>query len=127
MVKKCPKQSPFYNDSNTFGELLCKYLKAQKMTQQELADKTGLSRKTIHRMINNTDNRGRPYRTTGKALAEICLALRLGPERSERLEDAAFPEKKILWECIANNETIDEANAKLAKAGLPLIGKVDEE
>lgn len=127
MDKRNPEQSPNNNDSNTFGNLLYKYLKAQKMTQQELADKTGLSRKTIHRMINNTDNRGRPYRTTEKALAEICLALRLGPERSEKLRDAAFPDRKIWWECIANNETMDEANAKLAEANLPLIGKVDEE
>ena len=78
-------------------------------------------------MICNTDNRGRPYRTTEKALVEICLALRLGSERSEKLRDAAFPEKKIWWDCISNNETIDEVNAKLAQAKLPLLGNVVEE
>ena len=127
MDKRNPEQSPNNNDSNIFGNLLYEYLKAQKMTQQELADKTGLSRKTIHRMINNTDNRGGPYRTTEKALAEICLALRLGKDRAMELYNAAFPEKKIWWDCIIKRETIYDANAKLAKANLPLLGNVDEE
>ena len=127
MDKRNPEQSPNNNDSNTFGNLLYEYLKAQKMTQQELANKTGLSRKTISRMITNTDNRGRPYHTTEKALAEICLALRLGEDRAMELYNAAFPEKKIWWDCIIKRETICDANAKLAKANLPLLGNVDEE
>lgn len=127
MARKRPKQSPSNNDINSFGTLLDSYLKARRMTQQELADRTGLSRKTINRMIINTDNRGRPYRTTEKAIAEICMALNLGLERSTELYYAAFPEKRIWRECIANRETIDDANAKLAKAKLPLLGNVVEE
>lgn len=127
MARKRPKQGPSNNDINSFGSLLAKYLNAQKMTQQDLADSTGLSRKTINRMITNTDSRGRPYHTSEKALAEICLALRLGEERSMELYNAAFPEKKIWWDCITNRETIDDANAKLEKAKLPLLGNVIED
>ena len=43
------------------------------------------------------------------------------------LYNAAFPEKKIWWDCIIKRETIVDANAKLAKAKLPLLGNVDDE
>ena len=125
MDKGHPKQTT--NDRKSFGTLLKGYLKDRHMTQQMLADRTGLSRTTIGRMINNKDNRGGTYHTSEEAVVLICLALDLGLERSKELYFAAFPERQIWWECIANRNTIEDATEKLLEAQLPMIGNSVEE
>ena len=42
------------------------------MTQQMLADRIGLSRTTIGRMITNKDNRGNTYHTSEEVVVLIC-------------------------------------------------------
>ena len=120
MDNRIPEQSP--NDFKAFGTILKRYLKERKMTQQMLADRIGLSRTTIGRMITNKDNRGNTYHTSEEAVVLICLALDLGLERSKELYYAAFPERKIWWECIANRNTIEDAAEKLNEAHLPMLG-----
>ena len=120
-----PKQNT--NNSKPFGTLLKGYLKDRHMTQQMLADRTGLSRTTIGRMITNKDNRGGNYHTSEEAVVLICLALDLGLERSKELYFSAFPERQIWWECIANRNTIEDAAEKLLEARLPMIGNSVEE
>lgn len=119
MSVQTPKQSP--NTNNTFGSLLSYYLKKRRKTQNRLADDTGLSRSTIGRMIVNKDHRGGNYRTTEEAIIKICFALELSLQESKQLYDAAFPERKIWWECIANRDSIEETDTKLNKAGLPQL------
>ena len=119
MVYTTPKQSP--NETKTFGDLLLYHLKRKKKTQQMLADETGLSRSTIGRMIADTDHRGRNYHTTEEAVVKICVVLGLEPEQSQELYDAAFPERRIWWECIANRVSPEEIDKKLKKAGLPQL------
>ena len=119
MSVKTPEQSP--NTNNTFGDLLYQYMKLRKKTQKVLAVETGLSRATIGRMIANTDNRGGRYRTTEEAVVKICMALDLGLEKSKILYDAAFPERKIWWKCIANRQPIAAADMELEEAGLPTL------
>jgi len=116
---KTPKQSP--NTNNTFGRLLSSYLEKRRKTQEMLADETGLSRSTIGRMIVNKDHRGGNYRTTEEAVIKICFALELGEKESKELYDAAFPERRIWWECIANRDSIEETDTKLKDAGLPQL------
>ncbi|MBQ7328467.1 MAG: helix-turn-helix domain-containing protein [Oscillospiraceae bacterium] len=119
MSAKTPKQSP--NTNNTFGRLLSSYLEKRRKTQEMLADETGLSRSTIGRMIVNKDHRGGNYRTTEEAVIKICFALELGEKESKELYDAAFPERRIWWECIANRDSIEETDTKLKDAGLPQL------
>ena len=119
MSAKTPKQSP--NTNNTFGRLLSSYLEKRRKTQEMLADETGLSRSTIGRMIVNKDHRGGNYRTTEEAVIKICFALELGEKESKDLYDAAFPERRIWWECIANRDSIEETDTKLKDAGLPQL------
>ena len=119
MSVKTPKQSP--NTNNTFGRLLSSYLEKRRKTQEMLADETGLSRSTIGRMIVNKDHRGGNYRTTEEAVIKICFALELGEKESKELYDAAFPERRIWWECIANRNSIEETDTKLKDAGLPQL------
>ena len=116
MSAKTPKQSP--NTNNTFGRLLSSYLEKRRKTQEMLADETGLSRSTIGRMIVNKDHRGGNYRTTEEA---VINALELGEKESKELYDAAFPERRIWWECIANRDSIEETDTKLKDAGLPQL------
>lgn len=124
MSVKTPEQST--NTNNTFADLLYQYMKLRKKTQQDLAKETGLSRATLGRMIANTDNRGRDYHTTEKAVVKICMALDLGLEKSQELYDAAFPERKIWWKCIANRQPIAAADIELAEAGLPTLLDSDD-
>ena len=119
MSAKTPKQSP--NTNNTFGRLLSSYLEKRRKTQEMLADETGLSRSTIGRMIVNKNHRGGNYRTTEEAVIKICFALELGEKESKELYDAAFPERRIWWECIANRDSIEETDTKLKDAGLPQL------
>ena len=119
MSAKTPKQSP--NTNNTLGRLLSSYLEKRRKTQEMLADETGLSRSTIGRMIVNKDHRGGNYRTTEEAVIKICFALELGEKESKELYDAAFPERRIWWECIANRDSIEETDTKLKEAGLPQL------
>ena len=119
MSVKAPKQSP--NTNNTFGRLLSSYLEKRRKTQEMLADETGLSRSTIGRMIVNKDHRGGNYRTTEEAVIKICFALELGLQESKELYNAAFPDRNIWWECIANRDSIEETDTKLKKAGLPQL------
>ncbi len=123
MAVQTPKQSP--NTNHTFGELLYQYMKLRKKTQKVLAEETGLSRATIGRMITDTNNRGGRYHTTEEAVVKICMALDLGLEKSKELYDAAFPERKIWWECIANRQPITVADIELEKAGLPTLFDYD--
>jgi len=116
---KTPERSP--NTNNTFGRLLSSYLEKRRKTQEMLADETGLSRSTIGRMIVNKDHRGGNYRTTEEAVIKICFALELGEKESKELYDAAFPERRIWWECIANRDSIEETDTKLKDAGLPQL------
>ncbi len=125
MSAKTPKQSP--NTNNTFGRLLSSYLEKRRKTQEMLADETGLSRSTIGRMIVNKDHRGGNYRTTEEAVIKICFALELGEKESKELYDAAFPERRIWWECIANRDSIEETDTKLKDAGLPQLFNADRE
>ena len=72
-------------------------------------------------MIVNKDHRGGNYHTTEEAVIKICFALELSLQESKQLYDAAFPERKIWWECIANRDSIEETDTKLNKAGLPQL------
>ena len=125
MSVKTPKQSP--DEIKTFGSLLKQHMKQRKVTQTELANLTGISRSTIGRIIANKDHRGSTYRTTERMIEKISLALKLGEQLHQELCDLAFPEKKIIRECIAKKVSIVSADIELENAGLPTLFDYDEE
>lgn len=64
----------------TFGNALREAMRMQKVTEDELAEYTGISVKTISRYKNNPD--ARPDLAT---VTLLCLALKLEPEISDVL------------------------------------------
>ena len=97
------------------------------MKAVDLADMSNLSKTTISRILRDSNDKGQTYRPTASIVSAIAIALKVGRDGWERLLDAAFPERRIYLETLDCCGDIDEANARLYEAGLPLLGnpKID--
>ena len=119
MAQKRPERSP--ENIEKFNFLLRGYLDEKGHSASWLAQKTGLSRTTISRMVNNIDHRGRYYYPKEKTVVAVCLALRLTKEQRWELFYLVFPEQAIFTEAMNNGYTVDKTNSLLEKQHLPAL------
>lgn len=119
MAQKRPERSP--ENIEKFNFLLRGYLDEKGHSASWLAQKTGLSRTTISRMVNNRDHRGRYYYPKEKTVIAVCLALRLTKEQRWELFYLAFPEQAIFTEAMNNGYTVAKTNFLLEKQHLPAL------
>ena len=116
MAQKKPKQSP--ENILRFNELLRGYLYAKGHSVAWLAWKTGLSKTTTTRMINNTDHRGNYYRPKKESVIAVCLALGVSKEQRWELLNLVFPEEAIYIEAMNNGYSVYDTNKMLEEKGL---------
>ena len=116
MAQKKPKQSP--ENILRFNELLRGYLYAKGHSVAWLARKTGLSKTTTTRMINNTDHRGNYYRPKKESVIAVCLALGVSTEQRWELLNLVFPEETIYTEAMDNGYSVKRTNEMLEAKGL---------
>ena len=119
MAQKRPEQSP--ENILRFNELLRGYLEAKGHSDSWLATKTGLSRTTISRMVQNRDYRGRSYYPREKSLIAVCLALGLTAEQRWELFYLVFPEQAIYWEAMNNGYSVRRTNEMLEEKNLATL------
>ena len=101
-----------------FGELLRSYRQAAGLTQQELAERAGLSVHGIQKLERGTTH---PYRDTANRLE---LALHLSPDASARLRDAARPARR---HPTAPVETVSRHNLPNSTTTfIPRAGEIDQ-
>jgi len=99
-------------------------MKEKGMTQEKLAERSGLDTQTISRIRNNRNSRG-----TGEYIATepVIMALGVGfglssTEWKEQLLYAAFPERNHWDSFLDNHLDIDQINDILDENGLPTLG-----
>lgn len=119
MAQKRPKQSP--ENILRFNQLLRGYLDAKGHNDAWLARKTGLSKTTISRMVQNRDHRGRYYCPKRESLVAVCLALGITREQRWELFGLAFPEWAILDEAMNSGYSVAYTNELLEEKGLPAL------
>ena len=119
MAQKRPEQSP--ENILRFNELLRGYLAAKGHSDSWLATKTGLSRTTISRMVQNRDYRGRYYYPKESSVIAVCLALRLTAAQRWELYNLVFPERAIYNEAMNNGYSVHDTNVILQENKLPTL------
>ena len=117
MAKKQPKQSP----DNELATFLQYHLDRRGMTAGALADKCGIARSTISRLLRGKGNRGNKYNASLETLEAMARALQLNVQETDDLFCAAYPQFRI-WR-IANqkNLTMDETDDLLEDNKLPTL------
>ena len=125
-IWKQTEQSP-QSAEETLTSLVKRYMDAQQMRAAELAYKSGLSKATVSRILNNKGSRRKngetvPYRATDRVVTAIAIGLGLDKSDWERLMDAAFPERRIWVEALDNHLDIVDTNMRLEEKGLPILG-----
>lgn len=96
-------------------------------SQRDLARRSRISEPTISRIVRNSNDKGGPYEPTDAVVMAISLAFGLDRARWESLLFAAFPERKIWFECLDKRLGAYEADSQLYDQGLPLLGKSKKE
>ena len=119
MARRKPEQSP--DTVLSFNAKLVSYLDAKGHNDAWLARKTGLSKTTISRMIQNRDYRGKYYRPSEESLIAVCLALGLTAEQRWELYYLVFPERAIYKEAMNNGYSVDYTNKILEENKLPAL------
>lgn len=119
MARKRPERSP--ENILRFNFLLKGYLDAKGHSDAWLAQKTGLSKTTISRMVHNRDHRGRYYYPKEKSLIAVLLALGLTEEQRWEMYYLVFPERAIYNEAMKNGYTVYQTNYLLEQQGLPTL------
>ena len=125
-VWKQTEQSP-QSAEETLASLVKRHMNAKHMRAAALARKSGLSKATVSRILNNTRSRRKngetvPYRASDRVVTAIAIGLRLDKSGWERLMDAAFPERRIWVEALDNHRDIIATNTRLEEEGLPTLG-----
>lgn len=109
-------QEPPHN----FGEALVHFMEKKNVTVEELAERTGLSPKTIQRMRNSS---GGNYKL--EAVIAVCIALHLEPYHSDMMIELAgyklncTARDAVYRLCIhyAYEQTVESCNNKLIELG----------
>ncbi len=109
-------------DKESFSELLKKYMKEKSITVAKLAERAGVSDKTIQRMRNRDDYKPKPM-----TLVVICVGLQLSPLKSEQLFQIcgyqfSNSEEDRAYSFVINNlyyYSIPAINKFLTKYGIP--------
>ena len=109
----------------SFTDLVQAFREKKNMSNVELYKKANVSKQVYSNMISG---KALPKRETVIALA---IALDLNFEETEKLLSSAghsfMPDdtfSRIVKECILFEKNIEETNARLDKAGLPLLGNI---
>ena len=118
MAKQLPKQSPTTRLGNTtaFVGAVKSYLTKKKMTQRDLAAKSGLSESMVSRMFKNLNGRGDTFDLTERMVYKIALGLNLGKNGYLELMEIAFPE---LFEALGCGRTYIHLTDMLNDNGKP--------
>ena len=95
------------------------------MTPAMLAQKCGVAKSTIGRLLKGVGRNGKVYRPTLSTLEAITRVLRLSEMESEELFMVAYPEFHIWKSANAKNLTLIDTNIELAKAKCPALNKED--
>lgn len=111
-------------DKETFSNLLKKHMKEKSITVAKLAERAGVSDKTIQRMRNKEDYKPKPM-----TLVVICVGLQLSPLKSERLFQIcgyqfSNSEEDRAYQFVINNlyyYSIPAINNFLKKKGIPTL------
>ena len=96
VVNQAVMLSYFETEDTTFNQEIEKYIEEKNMTNEKLAEKAGVSPRTIQRMRNEPG-----YRPTLKTIVAVCLSLHLFPKQSYKLISLAgytftsSPEEKV--------------------------------
>lgn len=111
---------------NNFSQMLDKLIKSKGMTEEDLAESSNLSEKTIQRLRNHE-----PKRVTLETVLQLCIGLHLHPVLSEYLLRAAgqhFMDTKLhtmykflLYTCY--EYPVEACNELLESQGFPILGK----
>lgn len=111
---------------NNFSQMLDKLIESKGMTEEDLAESSRLSVKTIQRLRNHE-----PKSVTLETVLQLCIGLHLHPILSEYLLRAAgqhFMDTKLhtmykflLYTCY--EYPVETCNDLLESQGLPVLGK----
>ena len=122
MSVKAPKQSP--NKNNSLPALLQYHLNRKGIKPSALADKCGIARSTISRLLKGIGNNGNKYNPSLDTLEAMSRVLRLTERETDDLFLAAYPKFRV-WR-IANQRNLDFDNTEdlLDEHGCPTLSRV---
>ena len=111
-------------DKESFSDLLKKFMKEKSITVAKLAERAGVSDKTIQRMRNKADYKPKPM-----TLVVICVGLQLNPLKSAQLFQVcgyqfSNSEEDRAYQFVINNlycYSIPTINKFLKKHGIPTL------
>lgn len=111
---------------NNFTQMLDKLIESKNMTEEDLAESSSLSEKTIQRLRNHE-----PKSVTLETVLQLCIGLHLHPILSEYLLRAAGQHfmdtrlhtmyKFLLYTCY--DYSVETCNDLLESQGFPVLGK----
>ena len=119
MAVKRPEPSP--ENILRFNKLLIGYLDEKGHNDAWLARKTGLSKTTISKMVQNKDYRGGYYCPSVESLVAVCLALDITAKQRWEMYSLVFPEHAIYFEAMNNGYSVAHTNAMLEEKNLPAL------
>ena len=100
------------------------HLSLYGITAGALADKCGIARSTVSRLLKGKGNRGNNYSPSMDTLEAMSRALKLTAQETDDLFCTAYPKLRI-WR-IANQKNLDmdETDDLLAENGCPTLSRV---
>ena len=119
MAQKLPEQSP----NITLSELLKAHLRKRGWTAGKLANKCGIAKSTVSRIINGKGTRGNPHCPTLESIMARTRVLGLNAKESQQLFYAAYPQFPVWEEAIQKKLDLYETEALWEDRGCPLLSK----
>ncbi len=108
--------------SQSGSDIINRIITEKHLTQADVVRKTGLSRSVINRICRNSNDKGEPYIPTDDVFWILVYDLRMSEEEKSELENAWFPEKKILRENVGRGLSSTEINEILYESECKLLG-----
>ena len=104
MAKNRPKQSPDFikADSHAFSEFLQELLAKKGWTQKKLAERAGLSKTMVSRIVNNRNSRNGNFDLDIDVILKLSIGLEMGEKGLLLLLRAAYP---TVFGALDNRET----------------------
>ncbi len=125
MASGKPKQSPGckQNDVSALARLIKESLQSHKMTQKELAIRSGMSEARVSRIL-----RGGTVRLTEQDINQLALGLKKKPKERDEMRYLAWPELYEIDKALCRGDGgVFTVNHRLAEKGFPLLGNDNEE
>ena len=104
MANNRPKQSPDFikADSHAFSEFLQELLAKKSWTQKKLAERAGLSKTMVSRIVNNRNSRNGNFDLDIDVILKLSIGLEMGEKGLLLLLRAAYP---TVFGALDNRET----------------------